>query len=228
MSGTTLAFVCDFDGTVAPDDIGAAFVRRFGRGPADDLERALDRWRGGEIGHRELTEVECRRLAVTEVEARAFARGFGVDPEFAGFVAEVRRAGHVVWVASEGFDFYIADLLQRVGLQRVPYFANRLRFEAGRATPEFPHPDGCGRCGNCKGARVRDAQRLGFTVVLIGDGLSDRCGARAADRVLARDSLLDWCRAEGIPAEPFEGFAGLSRRTRGLDADRKGPRPEGA
>ena len=205
------ALLCDFDGTVAPFDIGADFVRHFGRGPTDELERALERWRAGEIGHRELTRVECARLAVTEPEALAFTRRFGLDPAFPPFARDAARAGHAVEVVSEGFDFYIADLLARAGVGEVPFSANRLRFESGaRAVPEFPEESGCGRCGNCKGERVRDHQRRGATVVLVGDGLSDRCGAAAADHVLARGALLDWCRAEGITATPFETFADVA------------------
>jgi 2-hydroxy-3-keto-5-methylthiopentenyl-1-phosphate phosphatase len=54
---------------------------------------------------------------------------------------------------------------------------------------------------------VRRYREKGFEVVMVGDGLSDRCGARAADRVVARGELLEWCRAQGIAAEPFADFA---------------------
>jgi 2-hydroxy-3-keto-5-methylthiopentenyl-1-phosphate phosphatase len=205
------AFLCDFDGTVAPADIGATFVEKFGFGDRQELATTLARWKAGEVGHRELTRVECRRIRVTEPEARAFASSFGLDPGFGPFAREADRKGHVVAVASEGFDFYIADLLRREGLPHVPYAANRLRFEAGGVVPEFPHTGGCGRCGNCKGARVRDQRASGRTVVMVGDGLSDRCGAREADYVLARGDLLDWCRTQGIAADPFESFADVAR-----------------
>lgn len=214
-----LCVLCDFDGTVAPFDIGADFVRHFGRGPSDELERALARWRTGDIGHRELTQVECRRLTVTEAEALAFTRRFRLDPAFPEFARTGLGAGHAVEVVSEGFDFYISDLLARAGVGQVPFWSNRLRFEDGRAIPEFPHTGGCGRCGNCKGERVRDHQRRGRTVVMVGDGLSDRCGARAADHVLARGDLLDWCRAEGVAAEPFRDFGDVAAwvRARGVN-----------
>ena len=215
--------LCDFDGTVAPFDIGADFVRHFGHGPTDELERALARWRTGDIGHRELTQVECRRLAVTESEAIAFTRRFGLDPAFPEFVRDSLRAGHAVEVVSEGFDFYISDLLARAGLGEVPFSSNRLRFETGgRAVPEFPHAGGCGRCGNCKGERVRDHQRRGVTVVMVGDGFSDRCGARAADHVLARGALLGWCRDEGIAAAPFENFGDVAAWVLGTSANGSG------
>jgi 2-hydroxy-3-keto-5-methylthiopentenyl-1-phosphate phosphatase len=43
----------------------------------------------------------------------------------------------------------------------------------------------------------------------VGDGLSDRCGANAADEVFARGSLWDWCEQEGVAARRFERFADL-------------------
>jgi 2,3-diketo-5-methylthio-1-phosphopentane phosphatase len=216
------AFLFDFDGTVTTEDIGARFVTQFGSGPADELNEALARWRRGELGHRELTLIECRRLRVTEDEALRYARGFGLDPEFVSFARDVAAAGHEVGVASEGFEFYIDDLLGRSGLGGMPRWANRLRFENGGAVPEFPHPGGCGRCGNCKGERVREHQRRGRRVVFAGDGLSDRCGARAADRVFARGDLLAWCRSEGIDAQPLVSFGSLRRA---LERDASAPPP---
>jgi 2-hydroxy-3-keto-5-methylthiopentenyl-1-phosphate phosphatase len=42
--------------------------------------------------------------------------------------------------------------------------------------------------------------------VLVGDGRSDFCAAAHADVVFARASLLEHCRARGIPCVPFETF----------------------
>ncbi len=209
--------MCDFDGTVSPTDIGAALVGRFTPRPDPELERMLARWRAGEIGHRALTEAECRGLRVDEAAALAFTRGFALDPHFAAFVADAEACGDRVTVASEGLHFYIRDHLERAGLERVPSVSNVARFVAGGVTPEFPwYRRGCGRCGNCKGETVREQQALGLEVVFVGDGVSDRCGARAANQVLARGALLEWCAAEGIAAHPFRDFADVRAFARGL------------
>jgi 2-hydroxy-3-keto-5-methylthiopentenyl-1-phosphate phosphatase len=211
------AMLCDFDGTVAPFDIGADFVRHFGRGSTAGLESALARWEAGEIGHRELTRVECERLVVTREQALDFVRRYSLDPAFPAFARDMTRLGRPVEVVSEGFDFYIADLLERAELRDVRWSSNRLRFDdAGGVEPEFPNAGGCGRCGNCKGERVREYQRRGFRVVLVGDGFSDRCGARAADHVLARGVLLEWCRTEGLAAAPFANFTDVAAWVSGL------------
>jgi len=207
-----LAFLCDFDGTVSPSDIGAAFARRFSPDGGAEAPGFLERWKRGEMGHRELTVGQCALLSVTRDEALAFARRFALDPNFAPFVGEARSRGDVVSVVSEGFDFYVRDLLERTGLATLPWSANIARFEGGRVSPEFPaDPDGCGRCGNCKGSHVRAWRARGYRTVLIGDGLSDRCGAAEADCVLARRDLLAWCRQEGIEATPFDNFFDVRR-----------------
>jgi HAD superfamily phosphoserine phosphatase-like hydrolase len=205
------AFLCDFDGTVSPEDIGAAFVRRFS--PGRDAERAalLARWRAGGMGHRALTEAECALVTAHADEALAFTRGFRLDPTFAPFVREALARGDAVMVVSEGFDFYVEDQLARAGLADLPRAANRIRFDGARLHPEFPFAaDGCGACGNCKAQHVRGYHARGFDTVLVGDGYSDRCGARAAGRVLARGGLLAWCAAERVAAEPFESFADVA------------------
>ena len=220
------AFLCDFDGTVSPSDIGAAFARRFSARGAAETPAFLARWMRGEMGPRDLTLAQCALLSVTREEALAFTGPFALDPHFAPFVREVQARGDRVVVVSEGFDFYVRDLLEREGLGALPWSANVARFGAGsgggRVTPEFPHlADGCGQCGNCKGSHVRSWRARGYRTVMIGDGLSDRCGAREADQVIARRDLLAWCREEGVEATPFESFADVSPAVRELvDRDR--------
>jgi 2-hydroxy-3-keto-5-methylthiopentenyl-1-phosphate phosphatase len=72
---------------------------------------------------------------------------------------------------------------------------------------EFPFADpACDECGNCKAQHVRRFQALGHRVVLVGDGGSDRHGALAADEVLARGSLREWCRENGVAHTAVDDF----------------------
>jgi HAD superfamily phosphoserine phosphatase-like hydrolase len=203
-----IAWLCDFDGTVSPRDVGAAFVERFS--PAGEAARVpeLGGWLEGRLGHRELTRAQCARVRATREEAMAFARGFALDPAFAPFAREALARGDQVMVVSEGFDFYVRELLEREGLGALPWAANHLRFlPDGAVSPEFPFADpACDDCGNCKAQHVRRHRAEGRRVVLVGDGASDRHGALAADEVLARGGLLEWCRANGIAATPFHDF----------------------
>src|SRR5262245_13777111 len=205
------AYLCDFDGTIAPSDIGAALFRRFATHGREAAAAAFRRWKADEIGSRELTEIECGCMVATFEEALEFARDHGIDPDFAGFARAARARGDAVMVVSEGYGFYIADQLARAGLSDLRWRANHARFEGSRLTPEFPWADPhCHRCGNCKAQYVREYKALGFRVVFVGDGLSDRCGAKVADVVFARASLWDWCRSAGVAAQPFSGFGALA------------------
>jgi len=220
------AYLCDFDGTVSPRDIGAAFAERFSPDGAAGRIGLLDDWLAGRVGHRELTQAQCALLEVGEDEALAFTRTFRLDPQFAPFVREALGRGDSVMVVSEGLDFYVRDHLARAGFSDLPWAANRAVFEDGRVRAEFPFADpACDSCGNCKAQHVRRYRGRGFHTVLVGDGASDRHGAAAADSVLARGSLLDWCGESGLPAIPFADFGDVAEFARRRDLAAPRPKP---
>jgi HAD superfamily phosphoserine phosphatase-like hydrolase len=212
----------DFDGTLAAADVGNRLFHRF---TTDDgsRRRVIEEWKEGRVTARECLARECELTRMTAEEAHAFVREFHLVPEAAAFVDAARHAGHHVAVASDGLTFYIEDLLERAGVS-LPHRANRLRFESAGPVPEFGSQGpsfameggrvarsadgagpGCGACGNCKGAALDEARGSGQyrRMLLVGDGYSDRCGARAADVRYAKDDLLAWCGAQGLEARPF-------------------------
>lgn len=221
----------DFDGTLAAADVGNRLFRRFGNDRAR-WERLIDEWKQGRITSRECLTRECEMAAgLDQATAEEFVAEFHLVADGSAFVAAARAAGHDVLVASDGLSFYIEKLLRAAGLV-VPFGANRMRFEEQSPVPEFGSkgPDvtladgrvaraaadasqGCGACGHCKGALVKEAQasRRYRRVLLVGDGFSDRCGARAADIVYAKDDLLPWCGSNGIEARPFETLSDVAR-----------------
>lgn len=207
-----IAYLCDFDGTISPRDIGAAFAERFSPDGAASRVPELETWMAGRTGHRELTRAQCALIRAGEAEALEFTRSFRLDPRFAPFVREALGRGDAVMVVSEGLDFYLRDHLVREGLGDLPWAANKLVFQPdGTVTPEFPFADpACDSCGNCKAQHVRRYRSRGYHAVLVGDGTSDRHGALAADAVLARGSLLEWCRAEGLPCTAFSDFGDVA------------------
>ncbi len=219
------AYLCDFDGTVSPHDIGAAFAGHFSNGEGGRVPE-LAEWIAGRIGHRVLTLAQCATVRVGESQALEFTRSFTIDPAFAPFVSAARARGDEVMVVSEGFAFYVRDQLARAGLGDLPWAANDLTFlEGGRIEPSFPFADpACDSCGNCKAQHVRRYHGRGFRTVLVGDGVSDRHGALAADHVLARGSLLEWCRAEGVPHSAVTDFAEVREWAARHEPAVRGPR----
>jgi len=208
-------YLCDFDGTVAVHDVGNRFFHAF-IPERKAFEALLEGWYDESLGGRDILAMECELARVTTAEAVAFAGGLAaVDPHFAAFVAAARAAGSEAEIASDGLLDYIRPILEANGLGHVTASANELTFaEGGRVRPRFGSAEGvgCGRCGSCKGEVLKRRGQAYARRVFVGDGLSDCCGARAADVVYAKDDLLAWCAREGIAAVPYRDFADVAAR----------------
>ena len=49
-------------------------------------------------------------------------------------------------------------------------------------------------------------------IICIGEGYSDRCAAKYADIVFAKDELAVYCRGEGIPFYEYTSFRQITER----------------
>jgi HAD superfamily phosphoserine phosphatase-like hydrolase len=206
-------YLCDFDGTVARADVGNRFFARFIADRAA-YEALLARWFDESLGGRGILAGECALSEVSEAEALAFAEEHrAIDPAFPAFVAAARRAGSDVAIASDGLLLYIRRILDLNGLADVEASANGLVFDGRRIAPVFGSPagEGCGQCGSCKAAVLARRARGFARTVFVGDALSDRRGARAADVVYAKGDLATWCAREGVDARPWNSFADVGR-----------------
>jgi 2,3-diketo-5-methylthio-1-phosphopentane phosphatase len=209
--GRGTLYLCDFDGTIALEDVGNRFFAAFAtdRGAWDAI---IADWVAGRAGGREVLARECALVDVDAPRIAAFVADRRLDPAFAPFVTAARAAGGDVIVASDGLLTYIRPLLDEHGLGDVVAHSNRARVVGRRLEPDFgsPEGEGCGRCGTCKGAVLSALAGDFARTVFIGDGLSDRCAAPRADVVYAKDDLLAHCRAVGITARAFATFVDVA------------------
>jgi 2,3-diketo-5-methylthio-1-phosphopentane phosphatase len=206
LANTSVFF--DFDGTISTHDIGVHLLERLATG---DWRALGDRFEASEIGSRECMEKEwaCIPDHVDEATRHAVAAEIPLDPGFGPLVEGLRARGAEVIVVSDGFGFYVHDHLAAFD---VPVFTNAVDFATNTIT--YPHAqdrcDHCGECGTCKPAVLRGASSRGRTTVFVGDGISDRHAARAADVVFATKSLARWCIEEGIAHTPFATLADVA------------------
>ena len=122
-----------------------------------------------------------------------------VRPGFPAFAEQ-----HEPVILSSGFTELIEPVLEREGVS-LEVHANRLDTSAGNWRPIWRDDAQCAECGEaCKRAGLP-----GSPVVYVGDGYSDRCVALAADRVFARDGLVDYLESKGVAYEPFQDFVQL-------------------
>lgn len=194
--------LCDFDGTIAVDDVTDALLTRFA---APEWLRIEADWRAGRIGSRECMTAQVALMDAPRQEIDALLDTLIIDPAFPAFVAESERMGMPVTVVSDGLDYAIRRMLAGYGLDHLPIRANRLLHDGDRGWAmhsPFASASCAAASGTCKCGIARDHE----TTLLIGDGQSDFCLAGTADYVLAKDRLIEHCRTTGIPHSPIADF----------------------
>jgi 2-hydroxy-3-keto-5-methylthiopentenyl-1-phosphate phosphatase len=210
-----LLIACDFDGTITGRDTLHLIVARYGeRGLWDAIEPRL---RAGELTLEQAMQEEFSSVRATPEQVRELVlRDAGLRAGFPEFVAWTRRRGHRLVVLSSGFRSVIDAVLARWGLGHLDVASHDAEF-----TPEgcrlvwADRGERCALCGRpCKRHDLR-TRHAGETLVLVGDGVSDRCVARMVDVVFARAHLARDLSEDGVAFTPFEDFHEVRER---LDA----------
>jgi len=197
--------VTDFDGTAAELDVQQEILDAL----ADRQSwRAINaRWTAGELTTAQRSRQQWALIDAPESEVLAVLDGLHLDPYFAQFVALCRQRAYPLYVASDGFDFYIEPMLAAAGIRGLPVIANHLRYVAGKSDLSFLHqrsPDQY--YGNDKTYVIERVRESDSALVFIGDGNSDRDAAHHADILFAKDHLAEYCQAEGLPYQPYSTF----------------------
>lgn len=201
--------VCDFDGTVTARDTNTHLAKRFA---PDAYEHVEGKLASRELSLRDVLGAEYAAMDASLPAVVDAALEIPFRPGFAEFLDAAAAGGATVVLLSSGFRQVIEPMLDRAGLLgRVPLVANDVAFgERGGAITwrDLPHCELCGE--QCKRHDVAELRRRhaapGETVVFIGDGFSDRCGAESADVVFARDSLARYLDDAGHPYQGWGDF----------------------
>ncbi|MFD1747344.1 MtnX-like HAD-IB family phosphatase [Rhizobium helianthi] len=197
---------CDFDGTIAIDDVTDLVLERFA---SDDWKRLEEEWQAGR-----LSAAECMRSQIPLIDAsledlNAFLDTVEIDPAFPDFVAFCRRHAIGLTVVSDGVDYFIRRILGRYGITDITIIANRLSSTVSQQNFRYrldtPHArSGCASgAGVCKCTVVQTSDVHFY----VGDGRSDFCVSRQASLVFAKSKLAQHCEQQGIPFVPYESFA---------------------
>ena len=188
-----MRLVLDWDGTVTERDTLHMVIERFG-----DLGvfRAMEAEIGRRLTLNEVIGVEMATITAPREEVVSWLLEHARVRD--GFAALAAR--HDPLIVSAGFHELIQPVLAREGVA-ARVIANRIeaRPDGWRAT--FRELAACPVCGEpCKRLDVAGEEPF----VYVGDGVSDRCVALAAERVFARDGLAAWLAERGAPYERFE------------------------
>ena len=200
-----LAVLCDFDDTIALQNVAQLLLDRFGHGKWEELRKQL---RAGEIDFRQYQEKSFNAVTVTEEEmCRCAETETVVRDGFHQFWRHCQEAGIPLAIASLGLDFYIEAILQREEIGPVPIYSVETNFTPDGISYRYPHTwDGCTKWGTCKCVAIWAYRRAGYDIAYVGDGTSDFCPASKADVVFARSHLVEKCATEGVAYHEFEDF----------------------
>jgi len=206
MGSNGWSVLCDFDGTIALEDVIDSLLERYGQPGWRELEAD---WLAGRIGSRECMQKQVALLDLGAGELDAYLDELPIDADFPEFVDCARSMNLPVGVVSDGLDYVIRRILRRHGLGDLPIIANRLRHTEQPRRWQLTSPyeiEGC-RAATCKCARIAaERSEVVENVLLIGDGASDFCAAHRADYVFAKSKLIEHCRVNAIPHRPIAGF----------------------
>ncbi len=206
-----IAIICDFDGTVAGEDVGNLLFRTFTENEAS--LKVVSQWKKGLLSSRDCLEQECALAKASRTELDRFIRDRKLDTYFKDFLDFTKKRGMELVILSDGLDYYIEKMLLRSGAAEVNFFANKMEMTDHSMTVHFPYFDllDCKDCGNCKKYHLEKYREDGYFIVYVGDGLSDRCPAEHADMVFAKGDLAEHCRMNGIDHKVFNNFRDVER-----------------
>ncbi len=200
-----LAVLCDFDGTIAEIDTAVVVFNRFIDGNWKIFNEQLDR---GEI-----TLEQCMRkqFSMTKAPKSVILDELDLDiafrPGFEGLVDYCSNNQIPFEIVSAGLDFVIDHLLEVRGLSGTMVHAARTRFtENGLEMDSLELQDS--NSIDFKEDLVNYIKDQGYSVVYIGDGMSDKGAVMSADYVFAvkGSRLAEFCKVEGINHQDMIDF----------------------
>ncbi|HLY59265.1 MAG TPA: MtnX-like HAD-IB family phosphatase [Terriglobia bacterium] len=201
----------DFDGTISQVDVTDLVLTQLAHPSWREVEQE---WSRGQIGSRECLERQMALVDASAKELNALVDSVPLDPHFAAFYQWAGRRKFPLYVLSDGFDLIIRRVLKNTGFggslkNGKQLFSSALKIRGRRVETSFPYagPPCQHDCATCKVEVIRRVRNSASPVVFIGDGLSDRFAAQAADVVFAKRQLLSYCRENDIACQPFETFA---------------------
>ncbi|MEQ8820756.1 MAG: MtnX-like HAD-IB family phosphatase [Sumerlaeia bacterium] len=208
-----MIFVSDFDGTMTQRDFYGVVTERH---TPPGAMRHWHAYENGEITHFEALKRIFAEIRATPKEIEAVLDTMDFDPGAAGAIADLRRNGWDLIVASAGCSWYIERLFARAGIE-AEFHSNPGQFDEGGAL-RMELPTGSPflerEHGIDKAAIVRSAMERDAMVAFAGDGRPDVEPALLVppQRRFARGTLAELLDERGEPYQPYARWSDIVPR----------------
>lgn len=205
---------CDFDGTIATDNISLLLREKFAPGDWRQIESdyVCGLFSVEESNKRQFTLVKEPR---GKLEAFACQNTI-VRAGFLEFVNYCLTAGIEFVIVSSGLDFYIEAVLNQIGAPQLELHCARTSFGQDGITVSYVGPDGDTVEKGFKKQCLSYLKQRGDRIAYIGDSLSDLEPACAADHVFATGTLHTLLDTNSVPHFTFSNFHDILHQIRPL------------
>jgi 2-hydroxy-3-keto-5-methylthiopentenyl-1-phosphate phosphatase len=199
-----ISFFCDFDGTITKKDVSIAVLDKFTNREWRNSVRTIV---GGNIGSKDIYKLAKDKINGTLDDMKKFVRDFiDVEDGFLDFVDFLQENSVDIQILSDGFSFYIRELLKKYNLN-INFYASELVYDEEKKTFDFlfqNESDFCSLCATCKLKVMK--KNNNFFRVFVGNGISDRCAVEEAEIIFAKSRLKQICFIKGLDFFQFENF----------------------
>lgn len=208
----------DFDGTISRRDAIDVILEKFADARWLEIE---ERWKKGAIGSRECLREQIALVSASVDEINELLDAIKLDEGFGELLKTCQKLEITPHIISDGFDFCIRRILsESVTAVNLPIFSSHLEFQNGKWKTAFPYyaRDCQHGCATCKPRVMKSLNPHNAPTIFVGDGLSDRYAARAANLVFAKKGLAHYCAENGIKYSSYENLFEVSERVERLVA----------
>ena len=203
---------CDFDGTIATDNISILIREEFAAGEWRKMEADYFQ---GKVSVEESNRRQFTLLREPRDKLVAFAQKHGqVKAGFLEFVNYCRSKDIEFVIVSSGLDFYIQAILEKISAPELELHCARTTFGQEGITVTYTGPDGNTVKKGFKKQYLDWLRQRSNAIAYIGDGLSDLEPASSADYVFATGSLSKLLEANSISHYTFSNFHDILKQIR--------------
>ncbi|MHA2091873.1 MAG: HAD-IB family phosphatase [Candidatus Kariarchaeaceae archaeon] len=195
----------DFDGTVVLQDTGELILEYFAEG---DWQQYDDQLEAGRINLAQCMVKQFRLVRAPKREIiERISEEISYRPHFKNLVEYCSTHSIPLKIVSAGFDFMIDHLLKIFDWSKNDTIAAQTQFTDDGITLSFPKRKVV-EAQDFKEDLVLYYQSLGYSVIFIGDGLSDLNAIRVSNRsfIVKGSKLAQICATENINQQEFSDF----------------------
>ena len=195
---------CDFDGTITIEDASFTILDAY---IPEKWRSLFDEYQKGEMTVGEFNSTVFAMVkADEEILLKLIREKVSVREGFAEFVEYCRLKDYRFVIVSNGLDFYIEDILGRIGFGDVEVHASNTVFSENGLTVRHKGPDENYLDEDVKATFTEYYLAQGYKVIYLGDGRSDILPASKSHYVFATGSMIEYCSSEKFSCIPFTDF----------------------